>query len=431
MNLKGGGKPPLVPYFCLDEEVTFLKIKNGYKHIVIIGCLFCYLFFLPEYCMASMQYYSITELRKTTPKIWEIPISNDGSKIEVPIFIPEVDRFPVLRAKWDEISEKEARKLLSDEIIAECDDYGFAYYMNWMTKPEGSRFVEMQINRIWSVLPRITLSEKVYDSSQIKYEYISNCADVYAKNQKMSLEDAIVWAENCFESMYKSYNYGMFVDSVKVNSPYYYSETLENYPFGDLTGVGCYSVIGYQTVRGVPVFDSIIHGCDVKRVTNLVNALARDAAAKVWDLSSNESYLVYGFPWKETGVLMEDIPLCSFNAIKDVLQKEIDSGKMKEIYTIKLGYVIFADNDQEYTSGKEPWKNEEFLLVPTWVVECSYTENPDKNRTYPRRESADAYDYRSHDWLYEKWMFNAQTGERYYSNGNSDSWCYAPLIIEW
>lgn len=350
--------------------------------------------------------------------------------MNIPVYIPDVDHLPVLRAEWGEITEQEFKRLLSDDLVVRCDDYGFSNYTNIISDPEGYRLIEMQVNRVWSDLPIVTLSEKTSEDFNRKIDMFDKTT-VYASKQEMSLQGAIKWTEDTYRSIYKKFNGSIFVDNIMVFSPYYYNDTYDEYPFGDLTGIGCYAIQGYQALRGVPIFDSIVYGCEDTKITNMVNALTRRATAEVWKFSSSNSYVLYGAPWKETEVVSEDIPLCSFNRIKDVLQKEIDSGKMKEIYTIKLGYVIFADREQEYKSGKSPWKDEQFLLVPTWIVECSYTENPDKIRTYPERESADAYDYRSCDWLYDQWMFNAQTGERYYSNSNSDSWCYAPSIIEW
>lgn len=401
-------------------------VTNRLRNTGLLICIACFMVGMTACSLAAEQYYSISDLREMTPEHWKVTVPGNKEQMIVPVFLPEVEYLPVLQAEWAEVTEEEFKSLLTDELVVRCDDYGFSNYINDMTDPDGERIVEMYVSRAWSDLPIATLSEK----ATVSIGQEATTSNVYAKNQKMSLEDAIEWSKKVYELVYEKYDGGVFIDTLQVLSPYYYAGTNKDYPFGDWTGMGCYTIAGCQTLRGVPIFDSIIYGCEATKISNLVNALSRRATADVWKLSSDDSYVILGKPWKETAVVKEDIPLCSLDKIKAILEKEIDSGKMKEIYSIKLGYVIFADSEQTYKSGKKPWKDEQFLLVPTWVVECNYTEDPNKSRSYPNRESADAFGYQS-DWLYEKWMFNAQTGERYYSSSKSDSWCYAPSIIGW
>ena len=107
----------------------------------------------------------------------------------------------------------------------------------------------------------------------------------------------------------------------------------------------------------------------------------------------------------------------------------MDEGKIKRVYNIILGYIIYLDKKEEYSDKKE--KNGEqmdyadYLLIPTWIIGCSYSENGSNDD----QTDMNSYDgSEQQDLNYQKIFIDAQTGklhdpkevgsERYYADVN-------------
>ena len=98
------------------------------------------------------------------------------------------------------------------------------------------------------------------------------------------------------------------------------------------------------------------------------------------------------------------------------------------LYTsIILGYIIYLDKKEEYSDKKE--KNGEqmdyadYLLIPTWIIGCSYSENGSNDD----QTDMNSYDgSEQQDLNYQRIFIDAQTGklhdpkevgsERYYAD---------------
>ena len=134
--------------------------------------------------------------------------------------------------------------------------------------------------------------------------------------------------------------------------------------------------------------------------------------------------------YKTKEVVIENTGLCEFDNIYKTIEKIVDTGKIKKrIYSINLGYVIYLDKNEEYSSkkekGGEKWDYSEYLLVPTWVVMCSYSENGSNN---DKAEVNSDHVCERQDLNYQQIFIDAQTGklhdpkevgsERYYADVN-------------
>ena len=107
-----------------------------------------------------------------------------------------------------------------------------------------------------------------------------------------------------------------------------------------------------------------------------------------------------------TDRLAEDVPLCSFESVRQALESEIKAGHIREIFQLQLGYVLYATPGAKRSIGHD-WlttENAVFYAVPMWDVHCLYESNPDKAVTpdpQDHRNSASAVHL----------LINAQTGE--------------------
>ena len=115
-----------------------------------------------------------------------------------------------------------------------------------------------------------------------------------------------------------------------------------------------------------------------------------------------------------TGIISPDMPLCAVDAVKQAVLPRIQSGNIREIYSMQLGYVLYKTS---YEVDDTMW------LVPTWVVGCEYYPNPklpthEADPTLPRNQSSFARNL----------LINAQTGELIDPDSKAKDRVLAPKI---
>lgn len=134
---------------------------------------------------------------------------------------------------------------------------------------------------------------------------------------------------------------------------------------------------------------------------------------------------------KPAEVLAEDVPLCSFEAIRTALEEEILSGRIRKIYEIELGYVLYNEPGQYHTAkpGKERVAESaaaRYYLRPMWQVNCLYKDSATgKLRSQP----TDSDDERN-TLDYYQLLIDAQTGEVVHPSSAKDR-CEYKGFISW
>ena len=69
--------------------------------------------------------------------------------------------------------------------------------------------------------------------------------------------------------------------------------------------------------------------------------------------------------------LAEDVPLCSFDTIQKSLEQEIKKGRVRKIYEISLGYVLYCEPGAYHEWGQKADYSSIFYDVkPMWRVNC-------------------------------------------------------------
>ena len=104
--------------------------------------------------------------------------------------------------------------------------------------------------------------------------------------------------------------------------------------------------------------------------------------------------------------LAEDVPLCSFDTIQKSLEQEIKKGRVRKIYEISLGYVLYCEPGAYHEWGKKADYSSIFYDVkPMWRVNCLKASGAQKEL-----EESDEDDERN-SVAYTQMLVDAQTGE--------------------
>ena len=104
--------------------------------------------------------------------------------------------------------------------------------------------------------------------------------------------------------------------------------------------------------------------------------------------------------------LADDVPLCPFSMIQKSLEQEIKKGRVRKIYEISLGYVLYCEPGVYQEQGQEPdYSNIFYYVKPMWRVNCLKASGAQKEL-----EESDEDDERN-SVAYTQMLVDAQTGE--------------------
>ena len=347
----------------------------------------------------------------------------DTEKINhAPIYIPDVSEINVIRAEKYEANP---------EIIQKYENDGFLSINK--TKKCTLLYIGDKYDQKYGVDKRSQFSDYHIDSAwKLDDGELDN---IYAKNQTISAKGVVDKIKKMVQELYDE-SIDIELRRVDVVSSFQMGKMISNemismgdYEFGDLTGIGGYVIEAYPTLDGIPIITSANSGyIETGKNRDAFDALYFSCPWIDTSYYSND-YMNVSFSnvFKVKKVISKNVELCGFDLIYNVLENYIDEGKIKKIYSINLGYVIYLDKNEEYSDKKE--KNgkqrdySDYLLVPTWVVMCSYSENDSNN---DKANISSENDCERQDLNYQKIFIDAQTGklhdpkevgsERYYAD---------------
>lgn len=128
---------------------------------------------------------------------------------------------------------------------------------------------------------------------------------------------------------------------------------------------------------------------------------------------------------KEVAVHTPDVPLLSFDAMKRVLEAQINAGYLRCVDEMEFGYMAFYQGDP---------KSGNWLLMPVWRVLGSYTPEIDREDIVPYTDAADgSYHF---PMEYYDYFYNAQTGamlptDMVLRNGKQSNQLEAGNVVTW
>ena len=128
---------------------------------------------------------------------------------------------------------------------------------------------------------------------------------------------------------------------------------------------------------------------------------------------------------EEQDELYNDILLCDIETIKNNVREYIVDGKIDQIYSMELGYVLYADPEKLKVKGS---KLNEFTLFPTWVIKCRYIDGKDKAQIETPGIESETYDYKN-ERCFQYLLANAQTGKICNPHQRGLEKYYTPQII--
>ncbi len=334
---------------------------------------------------------SIVALKAETPGRWRQTYAAHGRTIviDVPIYVPEVDKLPVLRGETAPVVFPAG---LEGEYQLRGDDFPEFFRKPSLNQAEGATATAPA--GAPSKREEIRSLEYYLDFDKLDWD------QAYAPNNPMTLSEA--WrlltgeVERC---QGKALADSLFLDRVVTRGGYLYPPE-ENGVYRESGQAGRYVLRCFQKLAGAPVLTSAqsAFSSGVGRVLTSERSLFWPKYV-VCHLQDAEHFTVYLQLLRQTGVLSEDVPLSSFAPVKAKLEEMIAAGQVRNIFTLRLGYVRFLRGD----GGKAGYD-----FFPCWVAECDYAQKPAQETNPLSPEVRQSYNLVPR---FVSFVFNAQTGE--------------------
>ena len=340
------------------------------------------LLLMPTLALASSDMVSISELRQQveTMERWTQTYEAHGRTIEVdiPIYIPNEKELAV----YDCSAYTEYIKNPNSDD--KNNVYSYNENLRELTKEnDGTSEADIEVYgkgtelRIMLNNPEDLLGKNKNDNIKIKeygfYQYQVDDKVTYAENNEMSLEEAEKYLEEIVEYFIKDEYNGIDIDYIKIagrgrKTKSYTDEELGEYV--DYYPKGSYFFNYYQTLHKIPIMMTIIATLNNKQENKIYGDLFEywGTTGGICQIMDRNSFWLTIKWMKIEKEHEETVRLLPIEQIINTVEKEIKAGHVRNVYALKLGYII-------YLNDRSP---ETYTLYPMWVLDCDYVENKNK-----------------------------------------------------
>ena len=342
----------------------------------------CVLLLVPTLATANSNMVSISELRQQVEVMgrWTKTYEAHGRTIEVdiPIYIPNEKELAV----YDCSAYTEYIKNPNSDD--KNNVYSYNENLRELTKEnDGTSEADIEVYgkgtelRIMLNNPEDLLGKNKNDNIKIKeygfYQYQVDDKVTYAENNEMSLEEAEKYLEEIVEYFIKDEYNGIDIDYIKIagrgrKTKSYTDEELGEYV--DYYPKGSYFFNYYQVLHKIPIMMTIIATLNNKQENKIYGDLFEywGTTGGICQIMDRNSFWLTIKWMKIEKEHEETVKLLPIEQIINAVEKEIKAGHVRNVYALKLGYII-------YLNDRSP---ETYTLYPMWVLDCDYVENKNK-----------------------------------------------------
>ena len=342
----------------------------------------CALLLVPTLATANSNMVSISELRQQVEAMgrWTQTYEAHGRTIEVdiPIYIPNEKELAV----YDCSAYTEYIKNPNSDD--KNNVYSYNENLRELTKEnDGTSEADIEVYgkgtelRIMLNNPEDLLGKNKNDNIKIKeygfYQYQVDDKVTYAENNEMSLEEAEKYLEEIVEYFIKDEYNGIDIDYIKIagrgrKTKSYTDEELGEYV--DYYPKGSYFFNYYQTLHKIPIMMTIIATLNNKQENKIYGDLFEywGTTGGICQIMDRNSFWLTIKWMKIEKEHEETVKLLPIEQIINTVEMEIKAGHVRNVYALKLGYIIYLNDGSPET----------YTLYPMWVLDCDYVENKNK-----------------------------------------------------
>ena len=355
------------------QNKTYTKWKTKPRiTAILLLCLFCLLLAGGP---AKAETVTLQTLRETAPA--SVCFTIDGTVYEVPVILPEANTLPLLRCRSAVFDTTDLRQRYPLETtLNACAQIADAYWnhqdstlINYYVGDSSLIFGTTDISGRASLPIGETPPESdltLDDIMDIVYARI-------AEFQGDSSADLRIW-----RAVAKSGLYGIqtrrFPAEDGSGTSYQIQEIDKTRPVPGASR-GLWSIVLTQYLHGIPVFPDNYSATAEYTPESLYRPEPVYGDGRFLDETNMELSVGY---LTEHEILARDTALAPFSAVTAAIEARIQSGQLKNIFQLTLGYTVFLPADADLDAVRTRGADVDYLLLPTWQI-CGYDE---KDRQY-------------------------------------------------
>ena len=342
------------------------------------------LLLVPTLAMASGDMVSISELRQQVEVMgrWTQTYEAHGRTIEVdiPIYIPNEKELAV----YDCLAYTDYIKNPNNED--KTNVYAYNENLKELVKEESNdksenAIIEVYGNgtelRIMFNSPEELLEHNTRDYIKIKesgyYPDKVNADVIYAENSDLSLMEAEKYLEEIVRFFIRDGYDGIDIDYIKIAGRGRKTRSYTDEELGECADYypkGTYFFNYYQKLHHIPIMMTIIATLNNKQENRVYGDLFGfwGTTGGICQIMDRNSFWLTIKWMKIEKEHEETVRLLPIEQIINAVEKEIKAGHVRNVYALKLGYII-------YLNDRSP---ETYTLYPMWVLDCDYVENKNK-----------------------------------------------------
>lgn len=302
-------------------------------------------------------YATLSDIQEEVRDGWRQTYTFHGETIvvNVDVEVPDVDAVPALRVRC--VGQLPPFNAPENAVIDVYPQEGFFYSVQ--SKPG-------------------TISA---DSTKGRYRWLQDYADdAQAENSPFTREEALAFVEDTiapYVELCGSFAYElrqMYVETrgYKVLSGDATHEVLDKTQ--TCTEMGVYQIALNQRFHGISFRATRLpFTWPLKIEEGLLLAVGEMTAI----VGSDQDYVIAFYPVMEDAVLTPDLPLTPFAEVQKELERLIESGYLRSVYSVRLTYCIYNNPDDLHNT---------FILLPVWEVTGVYVQSPKDPTPSPKFE---------------------------------------------
>ena len=325
---------------------------------------------------------------KAETKIWKQDYEAYGRKISINIPVDDMgmDKIEIIRAEPQKVNEREVEKTKWSDDADFCKDSGM---IETLTGGEESwpvsyllsedTFITILYDRSPCELRKYGNGRQLWRDGVSYYPNEINPQDIYAENNNVSLKAAEDYLGKIIEYYYDCQDSDYEIDYVTVND-----RARKNGKDVDTYQSGTYEIYFSQRINDIPILGRWTDLYDMfERAENKIypNEKWNVGSTMHWyfEIMNRTSFNGYMMMLEKRDTLYEEKIVSMEKAIESI-EKEIYAGRIRNVYSLKLGYVCY-ENKKDIST----------ILYPMWIFECEYVKKPDEAES----EYAENGDFRS------------------------------------
>lgn len=207
------------------------------------------------------------------------------------------------------------------------------------------------------------------------YPYEINEEELHAEDNDMSIQDAENYLRDILRYFFGEDN-EIEINFVELRSRGHRVKNLDDTKLGDYISdynMGTYYMKYYQKINGIPVFNDVgerldTTGFDPEKIVDEVwnkSEPIRRISDNRFEIMTKNSFELVARWLKPIGIIENDVPLVSLEDVIKSIENEIQSGHIRRVYALRLGYGCYVTNESP----------EAFVLYPIWICDCDYFKN--------------------------------------------------------